>query len=117
MTFKPAIWFPIALVLTVINVGGIWFAAQSSEPLHATTHGVLGLAFGLWAVRLRPRPREGGSGSGIASEISPRLEELEVEVTKLRQELTETQERLDFTERLLARGPQARRVDPPGEGR
>ena len=40
------------------------------------------------------------------------LEGLEVEVGQLRQELTEAQERLDFTERLLAQGPEARRVSP-----
>ena len=34
-----------------------------------------------------------------------RLEALENEVGTLRQELSETQERLDFAERLLARGP------------
>jgi len=33
-------------------------------------------------------------------------------VSNLRQELTEAQERLDFAERLLARGAEARRVDP-----
>ena len=113
-TFKPAIWFPIAIALTVINVVGVWFAAQSTEPLHATIHGALGLAFGLWAVRLRPGPRDGGSESGSGSELPPRVEVLEVEVTKLRQELTETQERLDFAERLLAQGQQARRVGQQG---
>src|SRR2546425_7002122 len=34
----------------------------------------------------------------------------EAEVSKLRQELSEAQERLDFAERLLAQGPEARRV-------
>jgi len=33
-------------------------------------------------------------------------------VSRLRQELVETQERLDFTERMLARGPEKRNVDP-----
>jgi len=33
-------------------------------------------------------------------------------MSKLRQELTETQERLDFVERLLARGRDARQVGP-----
>jgi len=37
---------------------------------------------------------------------------LEAEVTKLRQELSEAQERLDFVERLLAKGPETRRVGP-----
>ena len=102
MNFKPAIWFPIAVVLSVINLAGAGFAARAAEPWHATTHAVLALAFGLWAQRLRPGP--GGS------ELPDRLEALEGEVSKLRQELSDAQERLDFAERLLARGPEARRV-------
>ncbi|MGE0354410.1 MAG: hypothetical protein AB7I33_02905 [Gemmatimonadales bacterium] len=55
MTFKPAVWSPIAAVLAVINVGAVWFAAQAGEPWHATIHAGLGLAFGLWAQHLRHR--------------------------------------------------------------
>jgi hypothetical protein len=104
MTFKPAIWYPIAVVLSVINLAGAGFAAGQAQPWHATIHAALALAFGLWAQRLRKGP--GGS------ELQARLEALEAEVSKLRQELSETQERLDFAERLLAQGPEARRVGP-----
>jgi hypothetical protein len=38
------------------------------------------------------------------------LEALEADMSKLRQELSETQERLDFTERLLAQGLETHRV-------
>jgi len=107
MTFKPAIWFPIAVVLSVINVVGAGFAAGQAEPLHATIHAALALAFGVWAQRLRLRP--GGSEPPARLEA---LEALEAEVSKLRQELSETQERLDFVERLLAQGPETRRVGP-----
>lgn len=41
------------------------------------------------------------SGDG---ELDDRVERLEQEMTALRQELAEAQERLDFTERLLAKG-------------
>jgi len=104
MTFKPAIWYPIAVVLSVINLVGVGFAARSAEPWHATVHAALALAFGLWARRLRPGP--GGS------ERQARLEVLEAEVSNLWQELSETQERLDFAERLLAQEPETRRVGP-----
>jgi len=104
MTFKPAIWRPIAVVLSVINVVAVGFAAQAGEPWHATIHAALALAFGLWAQRLRQAPTE--------SEGQARLEVLEVEMSNLRQELSETQERLDFAERLLAQGPESRRVGP-----
>jgi hypothetical protein len=104
MTFKPAIWYPVAVVLSVINLAGAGFAAGQAQPWHATVHAALALAFGLWAQRLRQGP--GGS------ELPARLEAVEIEVSNLRQELSETQERLDFAERLLAQGPDARRVDP-----
>jgi len=104
MTFKPTIWYPIAVVLSAINLVAAGFAAGSAEPWHATVHAGLALAFGVWARRLLRRP---GGGEDQA-----RLEELEVEVNSLRLELTETQERLDFAERLLAQASETRRVSP-----
>ena len=104
MTFKPTIWYPIAVLLSAINLAGAGFAARSAEPWHATIHTALALAFGLWAQRLG-RDRGG-------SEVRPGLEALEVEVSKLRQELSEIQERMDFAERLLAQRPEPGRVGP-----
>ena len=40
------------------------------------------------------------------------LQALDQEVETLRREMTETQERLDFAERLLAQGAEMRRVEP-----
>lgn len=48
--------------------------------------------------------REMGGGDTLA-----RLEAMEQELASVRQELTEAHERLDFTERLLAKGPEAKR--------
>jgi hypothetical protein len=108
MTFKPKIWYPISVVLSGLNLVAVGFAAAAAEPWHAGVHAVLGLAFGLWAQRLRPAL---GSGTGSAGELQAGLEALEDEVSKMRQELSETQERLDFTERVLAQGAEARRLD------
>jgi hypothetical protein len=110
MTFKPAIWFPIAVVLTGINLVGVGFAAAGAEQWHAAIHAGLALGFGLWAQRLRQRP--GGRDLPAGSDLPGRLEALEVEVGRLRQELGETQERLDFAERMLAQGQEARRLGP-----
>ena len=75
---------------------------------------VLAVAFGLWARRLRPRP--GGSEfqirSGAPEGLQAQVDALEGEMAKLRQELTESQERLDFVERMLAQGRETRRVAP-----
>jgi hypothetical protein len=107
MTFKPKIWYPIAAILSAANVVAVWFAAAPAEPLHATTHAALALGFGLWAQRLRQRR--------VRHELpsSPEaLEFFEADLNRLREELSETQERLDFTERMLAQGAEARRMDP-----
>jgi hypothetical protein len=104
MTFKPAIWQPIAVVLSAINLVGVGFAAGAAEPWHAGVHAALALGLGLWAQRLRQGP-----GGG---EVQDRLEELEADMSNLRRELSEAQERLDFAERVLAQEPEQRRVGP-----
>lgn len=106
MTFNPAVWRPIAIVLSVLNLVGVW--KYAGDPLHASAHAVVALGFALWAQRLRP-----GAGKTEKTELPPdRLESLEAELSRLRQELVETQERLDFTERMLAQGSEKRRVGP-----
>ncbi len=52
--------------------------------------------------------------AGGDPETAGRLQALEQEVGTLRQELSETQERVDFAERVLAQGPETRRVGPQG---
>ena len=104
MTFKPAIWYPIAVALSVINLLGAGLAIGDAQPWHAALHVGLALAFGLWAKRLRPGP--GGS------DLQTRLDTLEAEVGEMRRELSEAHERLDFTERLLAQRPEPGRVGP-----
>lgn len=104
MTFKPALWYPIAALLSAVNVAAVWFAAAPTGPWHAMTHAALAVGFGLWARRLR-QDLHGG-------ELQAGLEALELEMSSLRQALSETEERLDFAERMLAQGPEPRRGDP-----
>jgi hypothetical protein len=103
MTFKPAVWRPIAAVLSVANLVAVGFAAGAAEPWHATIHAGLALAFGAWAQRLGRAP--------APAEPEGRLEELAAEVDQLRGELADAQERLDFAERVLARESSTRRPD------
>ncbi len=113
MRFKPSIWFPISVILAGLNLGAIAFAV--GEPWHAMAHGALAVAFGLWAQRLKQRRDRGVAEERQAVEApgGERLEVLEDDLTRLRQELSETQERLDFTERMLAQRSQDRgRVEP-----
>ena len=102
MTFKAKIWQPIAIVVSAANLVSVGFAAGAAESWHAGIHAGLALAFGLWAQRLRQRESDRALDPGTAaSELQAGLEALEVEVSDLRRDLVEAQERLDFTERLL----------------
>ena|SRR6266496_641877 len=112
MTFKPAIWYPISVVLSVLNLAAV--VVYAAEPWHAGAHAALAVAFGIWAQRLRQRP----GGSELKARLEAleadldRLDGLDAEVGRLRQEVSEVQERLDFAERLLAQRPDPRRVGP-----
>ncbi len=110
MTFKSARWFPVSIVLSAANLVAVGFAAGEPQPYHAAAHAGLALAFGLWAQRLGLR-RRANQLEGSA-EMLDALDAVETEVNRLRQDLTETQERLDFTERMLARESEIRRVEP-----
>jgi hypothetical protein len=108
MTFKSKFWQPAAIALSAINLVAVGFAAGQAEPWHAGAHATLALLLGLWAQRLRGVPRQGDP----QYDLQAGLESLEFEVSKMREELTETQERLDFAERVLAQGQEARRLNP-----
>lgn len=114
MTFKPAVWYPIAVVLSAVNAVAILFTAGPGQPLHAGAHAALAVAFGVWANRLR----HGAGGSlsearldALEADVS-RFQGIEGEVSKLRQELSELHERIDFAERVLAQPQEQRRKDP-----
>src|SRR2546427_11025790 len=110
MTFKPAIWYPITVVLSAFNLVAVGFTA--AEPWPAATHAALALGFGLWA----QRPRQGLRGSRLrgGSELRARLDAVEDTVedggSEVRQGLSGTQESLDFAERVLASGGDVGRV-------
>lgn len=113
MTFKPGLWQPIAFVLSAVNLVAVGFAAGAAEPAHSALHAGLALAFGVWAERLG-RHRSRGAIGAIGGEVDARLEAFEAELDDLRRELSETQERVDFAERMLAQAPEPRRVGPEG---
>jgi hypothetical protein len=108
MNFRPALWQPIAIGLSAINLVAVGFAAAAAEPAHAAIHSGVALAFGLWAQRMQ---RRRGVGDGEV-EVQDRLEGLEAEMGDLKGQLSEVQERLDFAERVLAQGAETRRLGP-----
>jgi hypothetical protein len=104
MTFKPAVWRPIALVVSALNLAGAGFAIAGAEPLHASVHVGVALALGFWAQRLGRR--------STAREQDADLGELEADMGDLRGDLGDAQERMDFIERVLARQPEPKQPDP-----
>lgn len=116
MKFRPTIWFPIAAVLSLANVVSVWFAAQPAEPVHATVHAVLAMAFGLWAQRLRSATPAGGSLKERLDEVEA-FRALEGEVGMLREALAESQTRLEFSEQLLGRRDESVASEPPKRSR
>ena len=96
MSLNPRIWQPVAAVLSLANVVGVWLAARPAEPWHASIHAALAVGLALLAQRLGTRRRAASiSGESLSAEV---LEELPI----LRSEVAELAERLDFAERLLA---------------
>lgn len=101
MALKPSIWYPIAVLGTVVNLVGAGFASGA----HAAIHAALALGFGLWAQRLRRAATESEQQQvepGTREQLQTGFEALQTEVGRLRQDLMETQERVDFVERVLA---------------
>ena len=113
MTFASPRWFPLATILSAVNVVAVGFAASAAEPMHAATHALLAVAFGLWAAKLRARGRADGQAEHL--EALDEFDALDSQVADLQQALAETQERLDFAERILAQRDPVRRIDqePP----
>ena len=104
MNFKPAVWHPIAVGLSVLNFAAAGYAVALTEPWHAAAHVAAAFAFGLWARRLRLGPGE-GAVAGLKEQLERHavaLEDTQTTLADQSTQLAELQERMDFTERLLA---------------
>ncbi len=101
MWFKHRAWIPVAWGLSVINLVAVWFAAQPAEPFHATGHALLAAGFALGARHLMTRRRDDRQTEHSRHAIGPH-EPLQQDVGELQSRLLELEERLDFTERMLA---------------
>ena len=55
MWFKHRAWMPIAWLISLANLGAVWFAALPGEPWHATTHALLAVLFAVGAGHLTTR--------------------------------------------------------------
>jgi len=80
----PEVWAPVGSILLII--GAIYLSVTST-------------------IRLRARLAQTPS-----PDVTARLEALERDVQNLQQELADTQERLDFAERVLTKAAEERRL-------
>jgi hypothetical protein len=126
MWFKHRAWIPVAWLLSITNVGAVWFAARPAEPWHATIHALLAVLFGVGAQRLMAR----SSVSAQTALGDDREQRLEQAIDAIAVELERVGEGQRFVTKLLAeRGLEldrsspsrpptsvpASRVPPPGE--
>lgn len=71
------------------------------------------LVFGIPAVTaLKIARLRAARQASPSADVTGRLETLEHDVQRLQQEMAETQERLDFAERLLSQSREERRIGP-----
>jgi hypothetical protein len=109
MALNPKVWYPVAVGAAVVNLVAVPFFMGT----HSAIHAVLAVGFGLWAQRLRQRQVSGDQlqvEAGSTQQLQDGFEALEAEVVRLRRELVETQERVDFVERVLAQSQEAGRL-------
>ena len=98
--FKHRAWIPVAWLVSIVNVGAVWFAALPAEPWHATIHALLGVLFGVGAQRLMSR-RQLSSRAQVGIE-DDREQRLEQAIDAIAVELERVGEGQRFVNKLLA---------------
>lgn len=112
MWFKHRAWVPTAWGLAVVNVAAVWFAAVPGEPMHATVHAALGVAFALGARHLSTR-RPAAAGAGQLEDALEQNEALAQSAEEMQARVLELEERVDFAERLMIKQREAEHHGPP----
>ena len=109
--FKHRAWIPIAWLLSLGNLGAVWFAARPAEPWHATIHALLAVLFGVGAQRLMARQRPSlRARTAIGDDPETRLEQA---IDAIAVELERVGEGQRFVTKLLAeRGLELDRAAP-----
>lgn len=112
MWFKHRGWIPVAWLLSVVNLVAIWFAAEPGETWHAAGHGLFAVLFGLGARHLMTRQRITALNQQL-QEVLDQNEQLQQTIDGTQAHLRELEERVDFSERLLARQREEERLGRP----
>ena len=101
MWFKHRAWIPISWLLSVANVGAVWFAALPGETWHATAHALAAALFAVGAERLMARRRV-SSGGGELTIGDERMNRLEEAIESIALEVERVGEGQRFVTKLLA---------------
>jgi uncharacterized protein YlxW (UPF0749 family) len=103
MWFKHPAWIPVAWVLSVGNLLGALVAMRMTMtgPWHAATHLALAFGFAVGARHLMARRRVGTLDDQLQQTLDQN-EQLQQTLDALQQRVYELEERVDFSERLLA---------------
>ena len=105
MWFKHRAWIPIAWLLSLGNLGAVWFAALPGEPWHATIHALLALLFGVGAQHLLARQRALSHPESVLADAQTKR--LENAIDSIAVELERLGEGQRFVTKLLVeRGPE-----------
>jgi hypothetical protein len=111
MWFKHRAWIPVAWLLSLGNLGAVWFAAQPAEPWHATIHALLAVLFGVGAQRLMARQHTSSWAQSVVGD--DREKRLEQAIDAIAVELERVGEGQRFVTKLLAeRGLELDRASP-----
>jgi hypothetical protein len=101
MWFKHRAWIPISWLLSLANVGAVWFAALPAETWHATAHALAAVLFAVGAERLMARRRV-SSGDGELTIGDERMNRLEEAIEAIAVEVERVGEGQRFVTKLLA---------------
>ena len=101
MWFKHRAWIPIAWLLSLLNVGAVWFAAQPAEPWHATVHALLAVLFAVGARHLMARQHAAPIEQSRVDRLQQGIDVIALEVERI-------SEGQRFVTKLLAE-----RMSPP----
>ena len=83
MWFKHRAWIPIAWLLSLLNVGAVWFAAQPAEPWHATVHALLAVLFAVGARHLMARAAPAPSHPSRVDRLQQGIDVIALEVERI----------------------------------
>ena len=75
MWFKHRAWIPVAWLLSLTNLGAVWFAARPGEPWHASIHAALAVLLAVGAQRLMARRASLRAEVAIGENREERLEQ------------------------------------------